>query len=43
VLYYQPNKITKKMDLDKKRQELEALKAKHGVDASAPVPHYQKK
>ena len=38
VLYYQPNKVTKKMDLEKKRQELEALKAKHGVDGSAPPP-----
>lgn len=37
VLYYQPNKVTKKMDLEKKRQELEELKAKFGVDASAPV------
>jgi hypothetical protein len=38
VLYYQPNKVTKKMDLEKKRAELEALKARHGVDGSTPAP-----
>jgi pre-mRNA branch site protein p14 len=38
VLYYQPNKLTKKMDLEKKRAELEALKARHGVDGSTPLP-----
>lgn len=35
VLYYQPNKVTKKMDLEKKRAELEALKARYKVDANA--------
>lgn len=38
VLYYQPHKLSKKMDLEKKRAELEALKARHGVDGSTPAP-----
>ena len=31
VLYYQPNKVTKKVSLQKKQEELEALKQKYGV------------
>lgn len=31
VLYWQPNKMTKKMDLDRKKEELEKLKAQFGV------------
>eukprot|EP00697_Spironema_sp_BW2_P009137 gnl/Spiro4/23937_TR11852_c0_g1_i1.p1 gnl/Spiro4/23937_TR11852_c0_g1~~gnl/Spiro4/23937_TR11852_c0_g1_i1.p1 ORF type:complete len:132 (+),score=40.55 gnl/Spiro4/23937_TR11852_c0_g1_i1:32-397(+) len=31
VLYYQQSKIAKKIDLDKKKAELEALKKKYGV------------
>ncbi|KAI9193608.1 uncharacterized protein BJ171DRAFT_525188 [Polychytrium aggregatum] len=32
VLYYQPNKATKKKDLDKREEDLENLKRKYGVD-----------
>lgn len=31
VLFWQPNKVTKKMDLEKKAEELERLKNKYGV------------
>ncbi|RKP11109.1 hypothetical protein THASP1DRAFT_27143 [Thamnocephalis sphaerospora] len=31
VLYYQPNKVTKRMNLAKKEQELEELKSRYGV------------
>ncbi|XP_041360611.1 splicing factor 3B subunit 6-like [Gigantopelta aegis] len=31
VLYYQPNKTFKKMDTDKKKQDLQDLKAKYGL------------
>uniref|UniRef100_A0A7S3G337 RRM domain-containing protein n=1 Tax=Palpitomonas bilix TaxID=652834 RepID=A0A7S3G337_9EUKA len=31
VLYYQVNKVTKKVDAAKKREEIDALKKKHGV------------
>ncbi|SAM04058.1 hypothetical protein [Absidia glauca] len=32
VLYYQQNKITKKMNLQKKEDELKEMKARYGVD-----------
>ena len=32
VLYYQQNKMTKKMDLQKKKQENDKLKEKYGSD-----------
>jgi len=32
VLYYQPTKAFKKVDLDKKKEELENLKGKYGMD-----------
>ncbi|KAJ3090356.1 Splicing factor 3B subunit 6 [Quaeritorhiza haematococci] len=32
VLYYQPNKATKKKDLDKKEAEIDELKKKYGVE-----------
>ncbi|RUS18894.1 14 kDa subunit splicing factor 3b [Endogone sp. FLAS-F59071] len=31
VLYYQPNKVTKKMNIQKKEEELKELKSKYGV------------
>ncbi|GAB5590622.1 Splicing factor 3B subunit 6 [Umbelopsis nana] len=31
VLYYQPNKVTKKVNLQKKEAELQELKSKYGV------------
>ncbi|KAJ2959601.1 hypothetical protein NQZ79_g4948 [Umbelopsis isabellina] len=31
VLYYQPNKVTKKANLQKKEAELQELKSKYGV------------
>ncbi|KAI1312977.1 Splicing factor 3B subunit 6 [Mortierella claussenii] len=31
VLYYQPNKVTKKMNLAKKEEELNELKARYGI------------
>ncbi|CAG8441795.1 6597_t:CDS:2 [Gigaspora margarita] len=31
VLYYQPNKVTKKMNLQKKEEELKELKSRYGV------------
>jgi len=30
ILYYQPNKMTKKKDLEIKRKEVEELKARYG-------------
>ncbi|KAH3764389.1 pre-mRNA branch site protein p14 [Pelomyxa schiedti] len=35
VLYFNQNKMTKKTDLQKKKQEVEALKEKYGMDESA--------
>ena len=35
VLYWQPNKMTKKMDLERKKEELEKLKAKFGLASPA--------
>lgn len=32
VLYYQPTKAFKKVDTDKKKEELEKMKAKFGLD-----------
>ncbi|KAI7907590.1 uncharacterized protein BX663DRAFT_491390 [Cokeromyces recurvatus] len=32
VLYYQQNKITKKMNLQKKEEEIREMKARYGVD-----------
>jgi pre-mRNA branch site protein p14 len=32
VLYYQPNKVTKKMSMQKKQEELSELKSKYGVE-----------
>ncbi|CAM0136627.1 Splicing factor 3B subunit 6 [Umbelopsis sp. WA50703] len=34
VLYYQPNKVTKKANLQKKEAELQELKSKYGVSDS---------
>ena len=31
VLYYQPNKVTKKVNLQKKQEEIDKLKQKFGV------------
>ncbi|CAG8488964.1 4015_t:CDS:2 [Funneliformis geosporum] len=31
VLYYQPNKVTKKMNLQKKEEELRELKSRYGI------------
>jgi len=31
VLYYQPNKVTKKVSLQKKQEELEEMKRKFGI------------
>ena len=31
VLYYQPNKVTKKLNLQKKQEEIDKLKQKFGV------------
>jgi len=31
VIYYQPNKMYQKMDREKKRESIDALKAKYGV------------
>ncbi|ELU05835.1 hypothetical protein CAPTEDRAFT_219319 [Capitella teleta] len=31
VLYYQPNKVYKKVDQDKKQEELDRMKAKYGL------------
>eukprot|EP00455_Lapot_gusevi_P012975 TRINITY_DN16252_c0_g1_i1.p2 TRINITY_DN16252_c0_g1~~TRINITY_DN16252_c0_g1_i1.p2 ORF type:complete len:145 (+),score=45.43 TRINITY_DN16252_c0_g1_i1:58-435(+) len=35
VLYYQPHKLTKKADLEKKKAEIDQLKAKYGVDGQS--------
>ncbi|KAI8077928.1 uncharacterized protein B0P05DRAFT_491871 [Gilbertella persicaria] len=32
VLYYQQNKVTKKMNLQKKEEEIREMKARYGVD-----------
>ncbi|CAG8591114.1 8817_t:CDS:10 [Diversispora eburnea] len=34
VLYYQPNKVTKKMNLQKKEEELKELKSRYGISDS---------
>jgi pre-mRNA branch site protein p14 len=33
VLYYQPHKMAKKMDLERRERELRELKEKHGVSS----------
>ena len=33
VLYYQPNKAFKKVDTDKKKEDIEKMKAKFGIDS----------
>eukprot|EP01027_Heterolobosea_sp_BB2_P024489 GEZU01036892.1.p1 GENE.GEZU01036892.1~~GEZU01036892.1.p1 ORF type:complete len:162 (+),score=45.62 GEZU01036892.1:65-487(+) len=35
VLYYQQNKMQKKMELQKKKREIDAIKAKFGLDREA--------
>eukprot|EP01105_Mastigella_eilhardi_P025066 TRINITY_DN6703_c0_g1_i1.p1 TRINITY_DN6703_c0_g1~~TRINITY_DN6703_c0_g1_i1.p1 ORF type:complete len:137 (-),score=53.46 TRINITY_DN6703_c0_g1_i1:75-485(-) len=38
VLYYQQSKMTKKLDVQKKKQEVEKLKEKYGLDSNEPAP-----